>query len=67
MTGYGAVSQSVHCSGSHLGLPEPHGTAGPLQGGEREAACHLDAPALRFVHSIERVDLKCVFFSSTED
>src|ERR1700722_5858242 len=38
MTGYGAVSQSVHCSGSSLGLPEPRGTADPLRGGEREVA-----------------------------
>jgi hypothetical protein len=49
MTGYGAVSQSVHCSGSPPGLPEPRGTADPLQGGERGAAW-MRPPCGSFAH-----------------
>jgi hypothetical protein len=49
MTGYAAISQCVHCSGSPLGLPGPRGTAGPLQGGERGAAW-MRPPCGSFAH-----------------
>ena len=67
MTGYGAVSQSVHCSGSPWGCQSLKGLPTRCKAeNERPPVTWMRPPCGSFVQ-LSEVDLKCVLFSSIED